>query len=135
MNEQFLTLLEKSKKLNLPLGKYAIFGSGILSALNIREASDLDIIVKSDIFEDLWNKYPECIADKPYRCLDIDGIEFFDKWNNDDGYESTNKIIDDAVIIDGFPYVTLENLKIWKTTMGREKDLEDVKLINDYLKN
>jgi hypothetical protein len=79
MNQQFLILLEELKKLNLPLGQYAIFGSGILSALNIREASDLDIVVKSDIFEDLWNKYPECIADKPFRCLSINGIELFDK--------------------------------------------------------
>jgi len=45
--------LEKLRKLNLPLGKYAIFGSGILAIKNIRETSDLDIIAKKDLFDQL----------------------------------------------------------------------------------
>lgn len=135
MNQHFQNLLEELKKLNFPKDKYVIFGSGILSALNIREASDLDIIIKSDIFEDLWNKYPEYITDKPYRCLNIGGIEIIDKLNNDEGYESVNRIIDNAIVIDGFPYITLEDLKIRKAIMGREKDLKDIELINEYLKN
>jgi len=132
--DQFSLWLEKLRKLNLPLGKYAIFGSGILAIKNIRETSDLDIIAKKDLFDQLWEKYPECIVDKPYRCLSIEGIEFIDKWNNEKSYESANKMIDNAEMIDGLPYVNLQDTILWKTRENREKDLRDIKLIKDYLK-
>lgn len=136
MNKEFLLQLEKLKKLNLPVGQYAIFGSGILAVKNIREASDLDIIAKLELFNKLWEKYPECIADKPYRCLVIDGIEIVDnKWDNDNNQESTDKMIDNAEIIDGLPYVNLQDTILWKTQQNREKDLRDIELINNYLKN
>lgn len=133
MNQEFLLQLEKLKKLNLPLSEYAIFGSGILAVKNIREASDLDIIAKKDLFDKLWEKYPECITDKPYRCLNIEGIEFIDKWHNNNGHESTNRIIDSAEIIDGFPYVNLQDTILWKAQQNREKDIKDIGLINNYL--
>ena len=135
MNKEFLLQLEKLKKLNLPVGQYAIFGSGILAVKNIREASDLDIIAKLELFNKLWEKYPECIADKPYRCLVIDGIEIIDRWDNDNNYELTNKIIDNAETIDGLSYINLQDTILWKTRVNREKDLKDIELINNYLKN
>jgi hypothetical protein len=53
MNKEFLLQLEKLKKLNLPFGHYAIFGSGILATKNIRNASDVDIIAKRELFDKL----------------------------------------------------------------------------------
>jgi hypothetical protein len=53
MNKEFLLQLEKLKKLNLPFGQYAIFGSGILVAKDIRNASDVDIIAKQALFNKL----------------------------------------------------------------------------------
>jgi hypothetical protein len=79
MNQQFLILLEELKKLNFPKDKYAVFGSGPLAIRNIRETFDLDVIVKQDLFNELWDKYPECIVDKPFRCLVINDIEFVEE--------------------------------------------------------
>lgn len=36
-------IFEKVKELNLPSGKYVVVGSGILDAMGIRPASDVDI--------------------------------------------------------------------------------------------
>ena len=136
MNKEFLLQLEKLKKLNLPFGQYAIFGSGILVAKDIRNASDVDIIAKQALFNKLWEKYSECIVNKPFRCLIINGIEIVDnRWDNDNNQESTDKMIDNAEIIDGLPYVNLQDTILWKTQQNRGKDLRDIELINNYLNN
>ena len=43
--------------------------------------------------------------------------------------------IADADIIDGIRYVRLEHMIVWKSRMGRDKDLRDIGLILDYIKN
>jgi len=41
----------------------------------------------------------------------------------------------DAEVIDGLSFVLLEEVLKWKKLNGREKDLRDVELIMEYLKN
>ncbi len=36
-----MNIIERTKKLNFPLGKYVVVGSGILEALGIRSANDI----------------------------------------------------------------------------------------------
>ena len=50
-----MNYLNELEQLNLPKGKYVIFGSGPLSIRGLRENHDLDILVT----EDLWNKLSE----------------------------------------------------------------------------
>ncbi len=50
--------LEQLEKLNLPKGQWAIFGSGPLVIRGLlAENNDIDIIVKSDVFEVLKKQY------------------------------------------------------------------------------
>lgn len=44
-----LSILDKVKALNLPLGEYVVAGAGILEALNIRETNDIDLAVTKDL--------------------------------------------------------------------------------------
>jgi hypothetical protein len=44
-------------------------------------------------------------------------------------------MIRNAVVIDGVPFMGLESLIDLKRSMGREKDLTDVELIQDYLRS
>ncbi len=41
--------LDELKRLDLPLDKYAIFGSRVLAVKGIRENRDLDILVKTGL--------------------------------------------------------------------------------------
>ena len=41
-----LKYIDELKALKLPVGQYAIFGSGPLAIRNLKAASDIDIIVK-----------------------------------------------------------------------------------------
>jgi hypothetical protein len=47
----------------------------------------------------------------------------------------TNKLIKEADIIGGFPFIKLEEPAKFKKELGRPKDLKDIKLINDYLRS
>lgn len=43
---KMLIFLDELKALNLPAGQYAIFGSRPLAVRNLRDANDIDLIVK-----------------------------------------------------------------------------------------
>lgn len=123
----------KVKKLNLPIGKFAIFGSGPMGAREIRECKDADIIVTADLFNNLKNNLGWKIKINKYgdECLENGNIEIWKNWRP--GEWNIEKLIDDAEIINGLPFVKLGEVLKWKKMMGRDKDIADIQLIKDYL--
>jgi len=136
MNKSFSLFLEQLKKLNLPKGKFAIFGSGPLGIRNIRDTHDLDLIVDESIFDEYknmpgWESKSFDRDDRHVEMIENSEIEFYKTWGPGDW--DTRQLIDNAEIIDNLPFVKLEEVKKWKKISGREKDLKDVQLINEYL--
>lgn len=126
-------LLKKLKELNLPKGKFAIFGSGPMCVRGLREIGDLDIMVTDDVYNE-FKKRPDFKAKKDKNgneYLEKDNIEIYADWHLDDWDEK--KMIQEAEIIDGFPFVRLEEVLRWKKLRNREKDIKDIKLIEEYL--
>lgn len=121
--------IDSLKKLNLPKDKFAIFGSGPLAVREIRDTRDLDIIVKPELWNDLAKKYTL----KKHNLIVIGNIEIYRDWLP--WFDDANMLIDDADIIGGFRFVKLKYLLEWKKAMNREKDRNDIKLIEQYLKN
>ena len=124
--------LDELKNLNLPVGKFAIFGSGPMAVRGMRESHDLDVIVKKDVWEDLLEKYPECLQKNPV-CLKIGNAEVYNSWINLS--VDIDELIDTAETIENFPFVKLEYVIEWKKKFGREKDIKDLELIEKYFKN
>jgi len=124
---KFNNFLEELEELNLPDGKYAIFGSGPLAVRGLRDSSDLDVIVKEELWEKLSKKY----SLNKNGGLQIGNIEVYNKWLED---KNINHLIDSAEKIAGYKFVKLEYVLAWKETMGRDKDKKDVELIKKYLK-
>lgn len=60
-----------------------------------------------------------------------DELELWKDWKP--GKWDIKELISEAEIIDSLPFVRLENLVKWKKLKSREKDLKDVKIIEDYL--
>jgi len=136
MNKSFPLFLEQLKKLNLPKGKFAIFGSGSLGIRNIRDTHDLDLIVDEDLFDEYknmsgWEFKSFDRDDRHVEMIENSGIEFYKTWGPGDW--DTHQLINSAEIIDNLPFVRLEEVKKWKEMSGREKDFKDVQLINEYL--
>lgn len=132
----FAEMLHELKGLNLPPGKFALFGSAPLCVRGLRECGhDLDLIVT----EDLWDEYSR--KEEWERKTNEYGIEYLKLRSNEielyktwyPGEWNLPKIIREAETIDGLPFVRLETVREWKKTFGRDKDKRDIALIDEFL--
>lgn len=127
-------LFQKVKELNLPLGRYALFGSAPMAAKDLRDCRDIDIIVTADI----WNEFKGKKKWEAVRSgngawhLASDDLELWKDWGP--GQWNVEELIREAEIIDGLPFVKLEMVLAWKKLNAREKDLKDAKAIEKFLK-
>lgn len=123
-------LLAQLKKLDLPKNSFAIFGSGPMAVRGLKEPGDLDIIVKKEIWDELAVKYG--IEDESKGQIVVGDIDIFWHWRP--WLENEAELIETVELIDGWPYVRLEHVLEWKKKFGREKDLKDAELIEQYFK-
>ena len=134
------TFADKVKALNLPLDQIIVIGSGILEQLGIRPASDIDLAASYDLMKKLseessdWSKkfgYNQ----RFYFVKDDGSAEVWDGWDFDGQAVSYDDLLDYAVKYDGVRFVDLEFLRKWKSWRGREKDVRDVELIDEWRAN
>ncbi|MBA3721941.1 MAG: beta-lactamase family protein [Parachlamydiaceae bacterium] len=125
--------------MNLPLGQYAISGSGSLGICNLRVIGDVDIIVTIGLWNTLAIKL--CITEDAgiKKIVFPDGIvealyeDSFIHENNNDVPTIAERIAA-AEIIDGLPFESLEHVLYFKRKMGREKDMKDIQIIESFQK-
>ena len=121
--------LDELLSLDFPVEKYVIFGSGSLAVRGIRDNEDIDIVVVSDYWDQLAGKYQV----DGNNCIVIGNVSVYKDllpFSDDAG-----KIIEDAEMIDGLPFARLEYVIQFKKMMGREKDIEDIELIEAFLRD
>ncbi|PLW80083.1 hypothetical protein C0585_04155 [Candidatus Woesearchaeota archaeon] len=121
-----MELVEKLKKLNLPVNSFAIFGSGQLCIRNLIPWRDIDIIAKKDLWDELSKKY----GDKGHK-IEIGDIEIFYDWP---GFDNIDKLIDTADFIEGLPFVNIENVLKWKKERNHLKDAKHIMLLENIKK-
>ena len=122
-------LISRLLELELPPDDFAVFGSGPLMARGWRESRDLDIVARGAAWEKAKNVGVESFtADGAVKYV-VGPIEIFDSWAP--GQWDVNELINSAEVIDGVRFASLENVIKWKRLMGRPKDLEDIKLIEE----
>lgn len=127
-------IFEQVKKLNLPKGKYVIFGSAPMGIRGIRDCHDLDIVVLEEVLEEIKKKPDWKVKNfENGRQIFVFGdIELWKDWWP--GQWDTEDLIKRADIIDDLPFATLEDVLRWKKIFGRKKDWQDIQLIKKYLK-
>lgn len=134
-----MNIFEELEKLQIPPDEFVVLGSGILAALNIREAEDIDLLVNPELFEKLKNDGWEYevieIEGKPRDMISKGNIQAFkDFWWQDKTLSPEEGIVR-AQKINGINFISLQTLLEYKKTAKREKDIRDVFLIEEYLKN
>lgn len=123
--------------LDLPAGHYAVFGGAILAMLDIREANDIDLFVDDLLFKrfvsDGWqtlseNGRPSYVS----TVIDSEKVQAFRVWEGGDWRPDINSYISDPQVIEGIPFMPLDELYKWKYATRRPKDLEDLEFIDSY---
>lgn len=134
------TFADKVKALNLPLDQIIVIGSGILDQLGIRPASDIDLAASYDLMKKLSEESGDWLKkfddnQRFYFVKDDDSAEVWDGWEFDGQTVSYDDLLDYVVKYDGVRFVNLEFLSQWKKWRSREKDVQDVKLIDEWRAN
>lgn len=128
-----MNIIERVKELNLPHGQYVVFGSGPLAVHGIRETNDVDLLVTTELYNQLkeqgWEE-KEWELGGTYLCKGI--YEVDNSWSYGDYDPGPEEIITIAEMHDGIPFAPLTEVIKWKHAFGRPKDLEDIELIQAY---
>lgn len=129
-----LDIFSKVRDLNLPKGKYTIFGSGPLGIRKLRPSKDVDIVMTPELWYSYKNDTKDWTINRSNLGSDFlvnkDGIELYKNWKP--GRWNVKELIRTSDTIDGLSFVSLDNVLKWKKMISREKDLDDIKLINNY---
>ena len=132
MNKQ--QLLAETHRLKLPKNEYLIVGGGSLTVRDIRETSDIDIVVTTQLFEILKQRdWSFKIRPNGKPKLYNDFIEIYLDVNTENFKRSTSWLIQHADIFDQVRFIDLKSLIGFKQSYGREKDIRDIQLIKTYL--
>ena len=129
-----LSLIDRLRTLALPVGDYAVFGSGPLIVRGIVEAAnDLDVISRGRAWEralQLGDLVYLEEHDVEVLSLNDGAITVGTSWAY--GEFDIDQLIDTAETIDGLPFVRLEHVVRYKEAAARPKDLAHLRALTDY---
>ncbi len=131
-----MKICDQVKSLNLPLGQYVVVGGGVLAAHGIRDFKDIDILITEELFDELKkNGWTVKVTSWGSNNVVNGIVEAGPGIVSCKNYEpDITKVIKEADIINGIPFMNLYELVKFKKALGREKDLADVRLVEEHLK-
>jgi len=132
-----IDIFQKLKELNFPKGEYVVVG-GAMAAHGIREAHDLDILVTPNLYQSLLKQgFEQCTCKQCIQTsrlmLRKDNVDILPNYMLGNYIGDTISLIKNADIIKGYPFIQLAEFIKFKQELGRPKDLEDIRLMKDYL--
>lgn len=131
-NKVMQDIFEQLKELNLPFGKFAIFGSGPLVIRGLKEFNDLDLLVSADIFSQYLNDAGwKLKGSREDGVLQKGRIDMAKTWKP--GEWDAGKLIKEAEMVNGWPCVRLEEVLRWKGIRKAEKDIKDIEILKKCL--
>lgn len=132
--KQFVIL----KGLGLPVNEFVVVGSGALSVRSIRDSEDIDLIATKSFWDKMIKKFKVGINNSGVEHIELGpGVEMLNPTQSIFGNSKSvplDEIFEKADIFDGIKFINLNHLARIKKELGREKDLRDIALINDYFK-
>lgn len=124
-------IIQKVKAEQFPPGSYIVFGSCPLALANLREANDIDMLVSPKLYQELKNKGWKPLKKGPNDIpLIFKEFEAHENWNFSSYKPTLEHLLETATVKEGVPFASLEEVRKWKISSGRPKDLRDVALIN-----
>lgn len=120
--------------MDLPIGRYAILGSGPLAVRGIRDTKDIDLIVAPDVYE-YYKKQKGWKLKFAYGnfFLRKGNVEIWKKIGFWKSRVDIQDFINRAELVEGLPFVNMEDFIFWKKKGFRKKDKKDVELAKEYI--
>ena len=133
--------LNELKLLNLPKDQFVIVSSGVMSLFGIRENDDIDISVTKKLFwyvlkqSKFHMQFYKKADENSFFPSNYPICRFFDG-SVEIGFRTftapIQNLIDSAYNIDGYNFLNFERLIQWKLAINRPKDINDIKLIQNF---
>lgn len=132
-----MDIISRVKALHLPVGEYLVFGSGVMEINGIRPAKDVDLLITDELYRQLrtqgwrrkWN-HKRVLTCKALKKGDSEAFTNL-YWK---AYQfHTKDLIAKAEMIDGVPFMSLKDYLFYKQHLPRDKDKQDVLLMQNYL--
>lgn len=121
--------LDMVKRLGLPHGSYVVIGGGVLEALHLRETNDVDLVVSEHVYTQYHKKgWREYVQDDGKRVLSHHGYQLMLTYVG----KSLKDLAAHAFLLHGVRFMSVSDLIACKKAVGREKDLEDVRLLQEF---
>ena len=113
------------KDMNLPISEYWVTSGAGLVIHGVKETTrDIDLGCTTNLVEHFIKKGCKYrVAKDNTKIVQVnDEVEILENW-----------LVDEIVFLDGLPVGSLESIKKQKAELGREKDIKDIRLIDEYL--
>lgn len=128
-------ILYRITALGPPTDSFIVTGGAPLAMAGLRNASDIDLFVSPELYKQLatigWQPVQKPDSDRIGLVYDV--FEAHQHWEFD-GYMAVFKEQQKlAAHIDGIPFMTLSQTKLWKSAFGRPKDFADIQLIDSVI--
>jgi hypothetical protein len=137
VKQHTLKKLTKLKQFGLMSGEYAVAGSAPMAIRGLRMMNDIDLIVTKKQWDVLSKKYPVVHKSVTKIVLpgEIDVLSDITFPNADPQAPTIQDGIDTSENIEGYPVISFDHMLWYKERSGREKDLNDIKLIKTWQAN
>lgn len=115
------------KDMELPVSEYWVTSGAALVIHGVKESTrDIDLGCTTSLVEEYLSKGCKYrVAEDNSRIVEVNyEIEILENW-----------FVDEIEFIEGLPVGTLKSIKKQKAELGREKDINDIKLIEEYIQN
>lgn len=130
-----MSIVERFNQLDLPADRCVVIGSGVLDALGLRSAVDIDLAVEQGLFNELRQSGDWQIGEKQDGVvLTREDAEVWTGWGRDDG-QSFEDLFKNGITVNGVRFAHPQTVLEWKRAKGRPKDLRDIELLEEYLRN
>lgn len=128
-------IIAKVKALHLPEGSYIVFGAGPMAVAGIRETNDIDLYVTPELYASLQDRGWQKITKGPHDTPVVhDVFEAHEDWDFSSYHPTLEHLLATATIVDGIPFASLDEVRSWKVSSHRPKDLADIALIDKFRK-
>lgn len=128
---------ERVEALNLDADKFIVIGSGLLDQLGIRRAEDIDLVVSDGYYSQLaldavnWREVGECDR-KHLEHNDFKAEVWTELPLKGERLQFGDLLDNSSQEIDGIKFTNLDFVRRWKQWRNRQKDQEDLRLIDEY---